>query len=88
MITKLFLSAFNVKEARTKGISLRGNDKGRVFVALEDHKLLMPAGTITFKPYPKGPQKHDNDLLQKHLLDLYLRAFGPNRTTVFIYFLK
>jgi len=75
---------FNEREARAKGISLCSNDKARVFVALEDHKLLMPAGTTTFKPNPKGTQKHDNNLLQKYLLNLYLRAFGPNRTKVLV----
>jgi hypothetical protein len=85
MVTKLFPSAVNEKEARTKGISLRSGDKNRVFSALEDHKELLKE-VLTFNPYPKGSQKHGNDLLHMHLLSLYSRAFGPNRTKVFLYF--
>jgi len=85
MMTKLFPSAVNEKVARIKGISLCSGDKSRVFSALKDHKELLKE-VLTFNPYPKGPQKHGNDLLHMHLLSLYSRAFGPNRTKVFLYF--
>ncbi|KIM73387.1 hypothetical protein PILCRDRAFT_93092 [Piloderma croceum F 1598] len=71
--------AVNEREVRTKSVSLHSGDKNRVFAALEDHKEQMTE-VLTFKPNPKGPQKHGNDLLHMHLLSLYSRAFGPSRT--------